>query len=118
MKLYHGTSVENAKSIKRGGLKASNGIINEGHEIFVMGMTMEKKPIRLPLPWALRGKEHLVPKFIYLSEDIELARGYGEVVFCVDTDDLDEKKLGTYKEGIGLIYNYESDIPAKFLKKV
>lgn len=86
MKLYHGTSRQNARFINVEGLKA-------------VSIIPELKKLA----------------YVYLSPDIGLAKSYGEVVYEVDTDSLDLKKLDTYQEGIGLIYNYNDDIPVSLL---
>lgn len=90
MKLYHGTSLASAKSIEKHGIKAIPAI--EG------------------LPEA--------GCFIYLSQDRDLSKSYGEAVFEVETDDLDASKLETYQECIGLIHNYSEDIPPELIKRL
>ena len=66
---YHGTSDRNVESIKKHGLKAHNPA--EGYEGLKEGETHEPGH----------------PTGVYLSENLETARAYGDAVFSVELPD-------------------------------
>ena len=87
MKLYHGTSVENAKDIDREGIKAVFG-------------------------------------FVYMTPDLAVAKRFGEVIYEIDSDDLDDDYLGSYREMLCDIlktddfYHFGGDISRHTIKKL
>lgn len=62
--------------------------------------------------------------FVYLTNELKIARRFGGVVFEVDSDFLDEKKLGQYEELLCRLYkcdpfyHYADTIPAHCLRVV
>lgn len=82
MKLYHGTATENKDKIITNGLVAQNGLIDC----------------------------EFIPKYVYFTENIEVAKNYGDLIIEVETENFTEK-FGKYEEGIGLVYNHKGDIP-------
>ncbi len=117
MKLYHATSKENASKIDVEGIKASNGIIYEGDKRYIRAVGFDLTPLKIDVT-NIKGNEHKVPKFIYFATTPAGAMHYGDAVFEVDTDHLDQAKLGTYHEGIGLIHNHQGDIPPHLIKRL
>lgn len=66
----------------------------------------------------------LIPYFpaVYLTPDLKVARMFGLLIFEVDTKDLDQNQLGTFREMLCDIlktddfYHYCNIIPPKLLK--
>lgn len=115
MKLYHGTTRERAERIWSEGLKASSGIRHDASGrpyIDVLYSNLETGKIYMD---DVKGKEHLMPKFVYFWESEGLARQWGEMVFEVESETLDQSKLTNYREGLGMNHPYLSDVPANLL---
>jgi len=87
MKLYHGTPEWNVSEILRDGLKAT-ALIDHPK----------------------------VPRYVYATDNLEIARRYGDDIFEMDTDDFEESGWGTYEETIGVIYHHEGDISPDKIK--
>lgn len=102
MKLYHATSEDNEKSIDKHGLVPASGL-SDAHG----------KPLNVP-----------GCSFVYLTPDLEHAKTYGGILYEVESDDLDQTKLGKYREKICDIcgtddyWNYSEQIPPGLLKRL
>lgn len=104
MKLYHGTTKERWEKIQTEGLRGTCTLCGFGGCKYCAAQ-----------PEAL--------KFVYMTDDLPVAKRWGEVVLEIDADKLDAAKLKTYREGLCDVlktsdfYNYCAPIPALLIKK-
>ena len=105
MKLYHGTTKERWEKIQTEGLKTFCTLCGFGD---CRHCTAQPELLR----------------FIYMTDDLVVAKRWGEVVLEIDTEKLDAAKLKTFREGLCDIlkttdfYNYCAPIPARLITKI